>query len=93
MYFNVTEAEYIESYKIKLRFENGRAGTADLEEYIQHGDIFTRLIDRDNFRKFKVEYGTLTWNNGTIDIAPETLYQKATGDQVILNSGGIQAAG
>lgn len=93
MYFNVTEAEYIESYKIKLKFENGKSGTADLKEYIQHGEIFAGLIDPDNFRNFQVEYGTLTWNSGAIDIAPETLYQKATGDQVIFNSTGIQAAG
>ncbi|RKX79290.1 MAG: hypothetical protein DRP87_03615 [Spirochaetes bacterium] len=34
------------------------------------------------FKKFRVEYGTLVWGNGEIDIAPETLYTLATGKPV-----------
>lgn len=27
--------------------------------------------------EFRIEYGTLVWGDGLVDIAPETLYQKA----------------
>jgi len=76
MYFNVVEALYIEEYKINLKFENGKTGVVNLAEYILQGEIFQPLQSLENFKNFTVTYGTLTWNNGEIDIAPETLYEK-----------------
>jgi hypothetical protein len=37
------------------------------------------LRDDDYFRGLRVELGTLVWGEGELDIAPETLYEKATG--------------
>ena len=36
----------------------------------------------DYFKDFRIEYGTIIWGNGKIDIAPETLYSIATGKPV-----------
>jgi len=86
MYFNIIEAVYSDKFRIDLKFRNGKSGIADLEKYISDGEIFTDIRSIDNFKKFSVEFGTLTWNNGEIDIAPETLYEKATGEKVIFEN-------
>lgn len=33
------------------------------------------LEDEKIFKSAKIEYGVVVWNNGDIDIAPETMYQ------------------
>ena len=86
MYFNTIEAEYIERYRIKLVFTDGKSGIIDLEQYISDGEIFEPVQSVENFKKFTVEFGTLTWNDGSIDIAPETLYEKTTGEPIILEN-------
>ena len=93
MYFNVTDAVYIENYKIRLSFTDGKSGIVDLSEYIMTGEIFKSIRTAETFIKFKVEFGTLTWEDGEIDIAPETLYVKATGDAIIFDSVSIQRVG
>ena len=93
MYFNIIEAVYIEDYKIQLSFSNGKSGMIDLAEYIMEGDIFEGIRALEKFKNFTLEYGTLTWDNGEIDIAPETLYEKATGESIFFDDGNIQKVG
>ena len=38
---------------------------------------FQPLRDEKVFKNAKVEYGVVTWNNGEIDIAPETMYENS----------------
>ncbi|HOP30343.1 MAG TPA: DUF2442 domain-containing protein [Spirochaetota bacterium] len=85
MYFNVIDAVYIEEYRIKLKFTNGKTGIVNLADYISEGEIFKPLKSLEIFKKFSVDYGTLTWNNGEIDIAPETLYEKATAEKIVFD--------
>ncbi len=82
MYFDIIKAEYIEEYKIKLTFEDGSDGIVDLSTYKDKNNVFKSFLDQVYFTDFKVEYGTLVWGNGELDIAPETLYRIATGKQV-----------
>ncbi|MCJ7546960.1 MAG: DUF2442 domain-containing protein [Deltaproteobacteria bacterium] len=44
------------------------------------GGVFSRFKDINFFRNFKInqELGVLTWQD-EIDVAPETLYEEATG--------------
>lgn len=85
MYFNVIDAVYIEEYRIKLKFTNGKTGIVNLADYISEGEIFKPLKSLEIFKKFSVDFGTLTWNNGEIDIAPETLYEKATAEKIVFD--------
>ncbi len=85
MYFNVIDAVYIEEYRINLKFKNGKTGIVNLAEYISTGEVFKSLQSLEDFKKFSVDYGTLTWNNGEIDIAPETLYEKATAEKIVFD--------
>ena len=46
---------------------------------VRKGEIFGKLADLENFKKFAVnqELGVITWD-GERDIAPEILYREAT---------------
>ena len=80
MLHDVISAIYKGDYKIELTFDNGKKGIVDFSEYLLKGGVFDRFKDIEFFRNFSVndDFGTLTWKND-IDVAPETLYSKATG--------------
>lgn len=86
MYFNIIKADYINGFRIKLVFENGKSGVINLEKYISDGEIFVPIQSVESFKKFTVEFGTLTWNESSIDIAPETLYENTSKEPVVLES-------
>ena len=79
--YDVIKAEYKGGYKIAVVFENGKSGIVDFSDYPARGGVFARFADLDFFQSFSInqELGVLTWGN-EIDIAPETLYAKATGE-------------
>lgn len=81
MYYDVVNVKYIEGYKLKITFENGRTGVVDLQEYAKMKGVFKRFLDIEYFKRAYVndELGILCWPDG-VDIAPETLYSKATGE-------------
>ncbi len=72
---HIITAEYISDYKIKLSFNDGYSGVADLQEkiYNDHRKIFVPLKDKVFFKSFKQHFGTIEWENG-LDLAPEFLY-------------------
>lgn len=81
MYYDVTEAKYLEGYRLKIDFENGKSGMVDFQKYIEQGGIFAKLAEPEYFRKFSInlDLGVITWGN-EVDIAPEVLYAEATGE-------------
>ncbi len=81
MSYDVISANYVNDYKIKVTFENGKSGTIDFLPYIRKSGIYSKLRDIDFFKRFRIndELGIITWEN-EIDIAPETLYSVATGE-------------
>ena len=82
MYFEVKQATHVDGYRVRLRFEDGSAGVADLSSYPNKHNVFEPFLDLAYFRRFRVEHGTLVWGDGEVDIAPETLYMRATGKTV-----------
>ena len=80
MIHDVVAAEYRGDYRIEVTFDDGTSGVVDFSEYAGRGGVFEPFRDLDFFRKFEIneELGVLTWA-GDLDIAPETLYAKATG--------------
>jgi hypothetical protein len=85
MSHDIVSAEYVEDYKIRVTFENGKSGIVDFLPYIKKGGVYRKLRDKGLFKRFQInaELGVLTWGN-TIDIAPETLYCEATGEPLPL---------
>lgn len=75
----VVEATYQEEYKIRLKFNTGESGVVDLKDVVEKYKIAAPLLDINEFRKFYLdEWPTLAWPCG-FDLAPESLYERATG--------------
>lgn len=74
----VNKAEYVSDYSIKLIFNNGMEGIANLEETIckDKRSIFLKLKEQLNFRNFKLAHGTVIWCD-ELDLAPEYLFYLA----------------
>ncbi len=79
--YDLVEAKYINGYVLELVFENGKKGTYDFSIYMKKGGVFARFSELSYFKSFSInkELGVLCWPDG-LDIAPETLYHKATGE-------------
>lgn len=84
MFFEIVSAEYLNGYKISIHFKDGKSGIVDLSDYVDPTNVFKKFLDVEYFTNCSVEYGTLTWGQGELDIAPEHLYELATGEKVNL---------
>ena len=74
MILHVTQAKYIEDYKLEVLFNNGHKGIADLAQVLE-GPVFKPLQDKSFFAQLRVdkELETIVWPNGA-DFAPEFIY-------------------
>ncbi|MBT8490135.1 MAG: DUF2442 domain-containing protein [Deltaproteobacteria bacterium] len=76
---SVSEARYIENFKVFLKFNTGEAGEVDLRDVIHQYKIAEPLRDPVRFSRFYLDsWPTLAWDCG-FDIAPESLYFRVTG--------------
>ncbi|MEI6069086.1 MAG: DUF2442 domain-containing protein [Methylococcaceae bacterium] len=77
MFLHVTEARYLDAYRIEVAFNNGKKGIADLADALK-GPVFESLKNTQAFARFKVdtELETIAWENGA-DLAPEYIYYQA----------------
>ncbi len=57
---------------LHLAFSDGREKTVDFTSWLT-GPVFEPLKDKQCFRRFFLEAGTIAWPNGA-DVAPETPY-------------------
>ena len=73
MFLEISQAEYLDSYRIKLTFNNGKIKTVDLQNEF-NGNVYAPLRQLDYFKEFKLKYNTIEWANGA-DYAPEYLYE------------------
>ena len=64
----------MEDYKLWLRFNTGEAKIFDFKPLLDK-PAFTPLADKAVFNAVYIDYGVTVWNDGDIDIAPETLYE------------------
>lgn len=76
----IIEAQPLEGYRLRLRFEDGAAGEIDLQQIIKFEGIFAPLKERVYFLQVRVdpEVGTIVWPNGA-DLDPLVLYSQVTG--------------
>ena len=59
-----------------LTFSTGESRLFNAKKLLKY-PAFKPLEDEATFRKMKIEYGVITWADGEIDIAPETLYKES----------------
>jgi len=73
----VTEATYLDGYKLKIRFDNDEVRVVDLHSHLD-GPIFDPLKDLEFFKRFQVnrDIDTVVWPNNA-DFSPDFLYEIA----------------
>ncbi len=86
MFLHVTEARYLDAYRIEVAFNNGKKGIADLADALK-GPVFESLKNTQAFACFKVdeELETIAWENGA-DLAPEYIYYQAFKNETALQT-------
>ena len=73
MFIEITKAEYLDGYRVKLLFNNGETKIVDLSQSL-NGAVFAPLKDIEYFKRFSIKFNTIEWENGA-DFAPEYLYE------------------
>lgn len=86
MFLHITNARYLEDYKVAVSFDNGREGVADLADALK-GPVFEPLRNKSEFSALIVdkELKTITWPSGA-DMAPEYIYFQIFRDEPGLQS-------
>ena len=69
----VTEAKPLRGGMMLVTFSTGEKRLFDTT--MLQGSAFAPLMDDNVFRNPVLFHGVITWNNGEIDIAPETVYR------------------
>ena len=75
MFLEITKAEYIGDYRLRLWFNNGEMRVIDLADKLD-GEVFLPLHDKAYFQQFAIPFNTVEWPNGA-DFAPEYLYENS----------------
>lgn len=65
----------LDGYKLWVRFNSGEAKIFDFTPLL-NTPAFSSLKDKAFFNSVYIDYGMTVWNDGSIDIAPETLYRE-----------------
>lgn len=66
----------LEDFKLWLRFSTGETKIFDVKPLLDT-PVFKPLSDPEVFKGVYIDYGVTVWNDGEIDIAPETLYEQS----------------
>lgn len=74
MFLHVETVEYLDSYRLRLTFNNQAIADVDLAQEL-YGEIFEPLKNIEYFKQvfLNPETNTIEWPNGA-DFAPEFLY-------------------
>lgn len=74
--YDITGVAVIGDHRVRLLFEDGTVGDVSFEDHSWTG-VFEPLADPARFANVKVDYGTITWPEYGLDMAPEPLYEAA----------------
>ena len=78
----LTEAKYVDGYRIWVKFSDGLHGVVDFTDIIEKFPAAGPLADQKEFQHFYLDgWPTLAWPCG-FDFSPESLYERATGKSV-----------
>lgn len=59
----INNAHYLSNYKIEILFNNGRKRIIDLSDFLKKAKnpMTRKYLNKNIFKKFKIEYGDLVW--------------------------------
>jgi len=75
--FKVVDAQYFESYKLRITFENGHCVIVDFEPFFikNPNPIYNEYHDVSRFKEFRVDNGNVVWGESwDLIFNPENLY-------------------
>ncbi|MEA4805526.1 DUF2442 domain-containing protein [Acetobacterium wieringae] len=70
----VTGVKILQNYQLLLTFSTGERKLYDVSPLLVL-PVFQSLKDVSVFEDVQLDFDTVSWCNGDVDIAPETLYQ------------------
>ena len=70
--------EPLENFCIRARLSNGNEVVYDMKPLLNM-PMFAPLKDEKLFNRVYLDYGVPTWNNGQIDLSPETIANSSVG--------------
>ena len=73
----VTRVTAFDGMMMLLTFSTGEKRLYDASALLKY-PAFKPLEDANAFKAVSVDHGVVTWLDGELDIAPETLYQQST---------------
>ena len=73
----VESVKALDGMKLVVRFKGGEERLFNASCLLEY-PVFQPLRDAEVFWNVKVEFGTLSWNNGDIDIDTDTIYEKSS---------------
>lgn len=74
----ISSVRNLGNYQLVVTFNNGEINLFDGRQLLNEGEVFTPLADESVFNAYTLDYETLTWQNGEIDIAPEYVYANSS---------------
>lgn len=69
----VEQVKPLDGYRLELIFSTGEKGIYDVSSLLEF-PVFRPLKDITLFNSVKIDFGTVSWLDGEVDIAPEALY-------------------
>ena len=83
---DIVAVQPLETYKLRLHFEDGVEGIVDVSQLIEFEGVFFPLRDLTYFVQVAVDpdLGTVVWNNGA-DLDPDVLYAIVTKQPIQLS--------
>jgi len=74
---DITKAEYIDGYKLRLKFSNNKERTVDFGPFLHNAlnPMMRKYLKLENFKNFTVEHGDLFWNDYDLCFPIADLYE------------------
>ncbi|MCX7861912.1 MAG: DUF2442 domain-containing protein [Bacteroidales bacterium] len=72
----IVNAKYLGDYKIEVTFYNDEIRIVDFKNFIHNTDnpSISQFKDIERFKRFELIHGFLSWEDGTMDISGESIY-------------------
>lgn len=73
----ITSAEYIQEYKIRLNFNDRTIRVIDFEHFLKDSlnPMTRKYLKKALFRKYRIEYGDLIWGDYEMSFPIWDLYE------------------
>lgn len=76
-YLSIQEAEYVDGYRLRLTFNNGRSRIVDFSDYLRDAPTpwMTKYRNLRTFKKFRLLFGRLMWGDFDLIFPVSDLYR------------------